>query len=90
MVARAGDVNVLQLIRVQPACARELWNDLVGASSDVETVYVVTAKCRAQISADLRVVQAERGDLLMVNRDFRLRLVILETAVCPLNRTSVS
>ena len=52
-------------------------NHLVSASGDIEAVNIISAKHCRKIRAHILEVQAERSDLIVIEHDFRLRLVDL-------------
>src|SRR6185437_10562513 len=76
--ARAGDIDVAQLVGVQPVDPLDLGDDLVAAAADVEEVDVVAAHGGGEIGADLGQVQAQGRDLVAVDHDLGLGLVDLD------------
>src|SRR5205814_667304 len=77
LAVRAGDVDVLQLLRIEALDAQELRDDLVAAARDAEAVDEVPAHRCAQILADALEVETQLRDLLAVELDLRLRLIDL-------------
>src|SRR5262249_42301989 len=75
LVVRPGDVDLLQLFRVQPVHALNLWDDLVAEAFHVEPVNVISADAGRKIGADLLHIESHGRDLVMVENDPRLRLV---------------
>ncbi len=73
--ARAGNVYVFELVRIEPVHALDLRDDLVGAAGDVEAVHEIAAHHGRHVGADLLQVKPEFGRLVAVDDDFRLRLV---------------
>ena len=78
LALRTRDAEVVELIHVEPLAARHLRDDLVGQPRNGKAVDVVAAEHRGKVRADLRKVQPQRGDLLAVEHDLRLRLVVLQ------------
>ena len=74
---RPGDVDVVQLLGVEPLHPEELRDDLVAPALDAEAVDEVAAQRGAHVLADLLEVQAQLRHLLPVDLDLRLRLVDL-------------
>ncbi len=71
------NMDVFQLVRVEPLGAFDLRDNLIGAPLDVETVDVVSAHGGSEIVAHLLEVEPHGCNLVAVNHDFRLRLVDL-------------
>ena len=75
---RAGDIDVLQLVRVEAVDPLDLRNDLVAAPGDVEAVDEIAADHGRQVCADLLQVEPEVGDLVAVDDELGLGLVDLD------------
>ena len=78
LVLRTADVDVRQLVGVEPLGAFDLRNDLIAAAGNIETVDVVAAERGRKISAHLGEIQSERGHFFPVDDHFRLRLIVLQ------------
>ena len=79
-----GNVNVIQLFRIQPIHPFDLRNDLVAQAFHVEPVDVIAADAGGEIGADLLHVESHRRDLVVIENDLRLRLVDLGVDVAKL------
>ena len=75
---RAGDVDVLQLLGVEPVDPLNLRDHLVAAAGDIEPVDKVAAQHGADIGAHLLQVEPQVGDLVAIDDEFGLRLVDLD------------
>ena len=75
---RAGDVDVLELVGIEPVDALDLRDHLVAAAGDVEAVDEIAAEHRTDVGADLLQVETEVGDLVAVDDELGLRLVDLD------------
>ncbi len=53
MTGGTGNVNILQLFGGQTVGSLNLWNDLVAAAGDVETVDIVATDHSCQVATDL-------------------------------------
>src|SRR5207244_9891464 len=84
LIVRPANVNIFQLLRVQPIDALDLRNHLVTAPFDVESIDVIPSDASREVGAYLLHVEAERCDFVMIENDRRLRLVDLRVDVAEL------
>ena len=78
LVVGTGDVDVLELVRVQPVDPLDLRDHLVTAAGDVEAVDEITAHHRSDVGTDLLQIEAQVGHLVAVDNDLGLRLIDLD------------
>src|SRR5262249_5547988 len=75
LVVRAADIDLVQLFRVQPVHALDLWDDLITEASHGEPVNVISADAGRKIGTDLLHIESHRRNLVMIDNDPRLRLI---------------
>ena len=72
---RSTQVNIPQLLRIEPPVTHQLGDHLVGATVDIEPVDVVAPQRRPQIQTHLALGQSQRRQLLVVEQDLGLGLI---------------